>query len=39
MGCGWFLTRYPADLYPLDETLRHLFQTFPDPNAKDPSAW
>jgi hypothetical protein len=39
IGCGWFLTQYPADLDPLDTTLRHLLQTLPDPNAKDPSAW
>jgi len=32
-------TRYPADLDPLDATLRHLSRNLLDLNAKDPSAW
>jgi len=31
--------RHPADLDPLDGSLRHLFWNLLDPNAKDPSAW
>jgi len=38
-GVWVVLTPYPADLGPLDATLRHMSLTLLHPNEKDLSAW